>query len=87
MPADAWRRGAACAGLDPQLFFPDSDGDHLTPKRVCRACPVKEACLAHALAHGEKFGIWGGKSENERRRLRRNEAALARYRVKVAAGG
>ncbi len=46
-------------------------------KEVCRGCVVREDCLEYALANGEKFGIWGGMSERERRRIRR-QRALAR---------
>ncbi len=38
---------------------------------MCRGCVVREDCLEYALANGEKFGIWGGLSERERRRIRR----------------
>lgn len=43
-------------------------------KEVCRGCVVRQDCLEYALAHGEKFGIWGGMSERERRRVRRARA-------------
>lgn len=60
---------AACAGLDPDLFHPGR-GENATPaKTVCRACPVQADCLAWALANHEHHGIWGGRSERERRRL------------------
>jgi WhiB family redox-sensing transcriptional regulator len=39
---------------------------------------VRESCLEYALANGEKFGIWGGLSERERRRLRRQRSQAAR---------
>ena len=47
-------------------------------KEVCRGCVVREDCLEYALANGEKFGIWGGMSERERRRLRRARALARR---------
>jgi WhiB family redox-sensing transcriptional regulator len=40
-------------------------------KRICSGCEVRAECLEYALAHDERFGIWGGLSERERRRLRR----------------
>ena len=43
-------------------------------KEVCRGCIVREDCLEYALLNGEKFGIWGGMSERERRRIRRQRA-------------
>jgi WhiB family redox-sensing transcriptional regulator len=69
----AWMDHAECSGVDPDLFFPGR-GDDVTlrkAKAVCSRCPVKDECLDHALAHGEKWGVWGGTSERERRQLRR----------------
>lgn len=67
----AWQASAACDGLDPELFFPERGESTAKAKAVCAACPVREQCLEYALTNGEKFGIWGGLSERERRRLRR----------------
>ena len=71
-----------CVGLDPDLFHPVR-GDMLTAaaaKAVCAECPVREACLEYALAAGEHWGIWGGTSAQERRRIRtkRREAGVER---------
>ncbi|MDU5308733.1 MAG: WhiB family transcriptional regulator, partial [Varibaculum cambriense] len=41
-------------------------------KAVCELCEVRDECLSYALENDERFGIWGGLSERERRRLRRN---------------
>ncbi|MFP5577158.1 MAG: WhiB family transcriptional regulator [Acidimicrobiia bacterium] len=61
----------ACRGADPDVFFPDR-GESLEPaKRICGECVVRDECLEHALRNGERFGVWGGTSERERRRLRR----------------
>ena len=68
---------ANCLGVDPDLFFPERGASTKEAKEVCRGCVVREDCLEYALSHGEKFGIWGGMSERERRRLRR-QRALAR---------
>ncbi len=66
----AWQRHANCMGVDPDLFYPGR-GDALAPaKAVCRSCVVRADCLEYALANGEKFGVWGGMSERERRRVR-----------------
>jgi WhiB family transcriptional regulator, redox-sensing transcriptional regulator len=52
--------GPACAGTDPDLFFP-LPGESTVPARaICASCPVRAACLAQARAHGERYGIWGG---------------------------
>ena len=73
----SWWDFANCLGVDPDLFFPERGASTKEAKEVCRGCIVKEDCLEYALSHGEKFGIWGGMSERERRRLRR-QRALAR---------
>jgi WhiB family redox-sensing transcriptional regulator len=68
-----WLDHRACADVDTALFFPGR-GDNLATaaaKAVCAGCPVAAECLEYALENGERFGIWGGTSENERRSLRR----------------
>ena len=70
-----WRDSALCAQTDPEEFFPDKGGTTREAKRVCAACTVRTECLEYALDHGERFGIWGGLSERERRRLTRGNAA------------
>jgi WhiB family redox-sensing transcriptional regulator len=72
-----WQERANCLGVDPDLFFPERGASTREAKAVCAGCEVREDCLEYALAHGEKFGIWGGLSERERRRVRR-QRALAR---------
>jgi WhiB family transcriptional regulator, redox-sensing transcriptional regulator len=71
-----WQRYANCLGVDPDLFFPERGASTREAKEVCRGCVVREDCLEYAITHSEKFGIWGGLSERERRRIRR-ERALA----------
>jgi WhiB family redox-sensing transcriptional regulator len=73
----AWQNLANCLGVDPDLFFPERGASTREAKEVCKGCVVREDCLEYALANGEKFGIWGGMSERERRRIRR-QRALAR---------
>jgi WhiB family redox-sensing transcriptional regulator len=68
--ADSWRLDALCAETDPEAFFPEKGGSTREAKRVCTGCPVRAECLEFALANDERFGIWGGLSERERRRLR-----------------
>ncbi len=65
-----WREHALCAQTDPEAFFPEKGGSTREAKKVCQTCPVQAECLAYALEHDERFGIWGGLSERERRRLR-----------------
>ena len=66
----AWRLEALCAETDPEAFFPEKGGSTRDAKRVCTGCTVRAECLEFALANDERFGIWGGLSERERRRLR-----------------
>lgn len=67
----SWTRLAACRGMDPAVFFPGRGAPTSEAKAVCARCPVKAECLKAALEERERFGIWGGFSERERRRLRR----------------
>lgn len=67
----AWQVDALCAQTDPEAFFPEKGGSTRDAKKVCTACPVRQECLDYALEKDERFGIWGGLSERERRRLRK----------------
>jgi len=67
---ESWRLDALCAETDPEAFFPEKGGSTREAKRVCAGCPVRLQCLEYALGNDERFGIWGGLSERERRRLR-----------------
>lgn len=67
----AWQVDALCAQTDPEAFFPEKGGSTRDAKKVCGACTVKQECLDYALANDERFGIWGGLSERERRKLRK----------------
>lgn len=78
-PTPEWMQYATCwvEDIPPDVFFPvDGDGVVL-PKSICARCPVRKACLEYALANGERHGIWGGKSERERRRIRRDRRVRA----------
>ena len=68
---DDWQNRALCAETDPEAFFPEKGGSTREAKRICTGCEVRAQCLEYALAHDERFGIWGGLSERERRRLKR----------------
>ncbi|SET59058.1 WhiB family transcriptional regulator, redox-sensing transcriptional regulator [Geodermatophilus poikilotrophus] len=69
--AQSWQERALCAETDPEAFFPEKGGSTREAKKICTGCEVKAECLEYALANDERFGIWGGLSERERRRLRR----------------
>lgn len=66
-----WQTDALCAQTDPEAFFPEKGGSTRDAKKVCGACNVRSQCLEYALSNDERFGIWGGLSERERRRLRK----------------
>ena len=68
----AWQERALCAQTDPEAFFPEKGGSTREAKRICGRCEVKAECLEYALGHDERFGIWGGLSERERRRLKKS---------------
>lgn len=66
-----WFRYAACRGLPPALFYPPPDGSAAEALAVCARCTVRAACENHAVANGEEYGIWGGRTETERARAAR----------------
>ena len=68
---EQWQDRALCAQTDPEAFFPEKGGSTREAKRICRGREVRGECLEYALANDERFGIWGGLSERERRRLKR----------------
>lgn len=73
---DSWRSMAACQDTDPDLFFPvGTTGPAIeqieSAKAVCDTCDAKPACLEFALVTNQDSGVWGGTSEEERRRIRR----------------
>ncbi|MFC5938266.1 WhiB family transcriptional regulator [Corynebacterium choanae] len=65
-----WQEYALCAQTDPEAFFPEKGGSTRDAKRICQKCSVRDECLEYALATEQRFGIWGGRSERERRRDR-----------------
>ncbi|MEE6273495.1 WhiB family transcriptional regulator [Georgenia sp. MJ206] len=65
----AWADEALCAQTDPEEFFPEKGGSTRSAKAICARCPVSAECLTYALDNHERFGIWGGMSERERRAL------------------
>jgi len=67
----AWQTDALCAQTDPEAFFPEKGGSTRDAKKICTSCEVRAQCLEYALANDERFGIWGGLSERERRKLRK----------------
>ncbi len=69
-----WALDSACRGLDSSMFFPGHDGDAEPALRVCAGCPVRDECLEFALETRQRYGIWGGTTERQRRRMMRRTA-------------
>ena len=67
----SWQERALCAQTDPEAFFPEKGGSTREAKKVCVSCEVRAECLEYALENDERFGILGGLSERERRKLKR----------------
>jgi len=66
---EPWMDGALCTQTDPEMFYPEKGGATREAKRICASCDVRSECLLYALNNAERFGVWGGLSERERRRL------------------
>lgn len=64
-----WMKKAKCRGLLPSEFYPNDGTGVEIVQRICVVCPVRDKCLEHALNNGEQYGVWGGASERERRRI------------------
>ncbi|HEX2057686.1 MAG TPA: WhiB family transcriptional regulator [Actinomycetota bacterium] len=80
-PAQSWQDAAACKLLPLEMFFPPAEQEADAAKAICSGCTVREPCLEAALAAGERFGIWGGLTTEERQSVaarRRARAATAR---------
>ena len=71
---DDFRSRAVCAQVDPEIFFPEKGGSSREAKQICAACEFRAPCLDYAVTHQERFGIWGGLSERERRKLEKGIA-------------
>lgn len=74
---ERWQDHAACAGGKGAVFYPPMRPEKKSQRRareeqakaVCAGCRVRQECLDHAITHGERYGIWGGMTDNERRHL------------------
>ena len=67
----SWQADSLCAQTDPEAFFPEKGGSTRDAKKICQSCDVRSQCLEYALENDERFGIWGGLSERERRKLKK----------------
>ncbi len=77
VPPD-WMEDALCAQTDPDAYYPEKGGSTREAKRICQSCIVQAECLDYALDRDERFGIWGGLSERERRNLKKTITARTR---------
>lgn len=66
-----WLDRALCAETDPDIFFPEKGGSTAPATSVCRGCEVRDECLEYALSNDIRHGIWGGMSDNDRRKISR----------------
>jgi WhiB family transcriptional regulator, redox-sensing transcriptional regulator len=73
-PPNDWQDRSACYGLDPEVFFPTTEEEAGLALSYCGVCRVRELCLAWAVHNGERYGVWGGTTEQTRRRLIRQVA-------------
>jgi len=69
-----WHHWAACKG-ETEAFFSYDEETVAHARAICEGCPVRQECLQTALADRNLFGVWGGTTEAERRRLRRRRVA------------
>lgn len=65
----AWIEEAACREVDPELFY--IPGAERAAQAICRGCDVSDSCLSYALARDEPYGVWGGMTDRQRRKLLR----------------
>lgn len=70
----SWQEDGLCMQTDPEAFFPEKGGSTKAAKQVCVGCEVRAECLQYALNNDERFGIWGGLSERERRKLKKQSS-------------
>ena len=74
MGTTGWMTKARCREYDPEQFFVRGAAQSKRAVRVCEHCDVRSVCLQYALENGIEFGIWGGLTERQRRRVARAAA-------------
>jgi WhiB family redox-sensing transcriptional regulator len=85
-----WQTLGLCRGVEPEVFFPVSDDDAWRAKEICASCNVRETCLAFSLTNRERYGVWGGVTEKERKDMFRRGTAqriLAEHADRMASVG
>ncbi|MGH2806655.1 MAG: WhiB family transcriptional regulator [Actinomycetota bacterium] len=83
---EEWQDRAACKRIQVELFFPPAEQEADDAKAICATCEVRQPCLEFAIAAGERFGVWGGLTPQERRSLiaKRRSRARAEAAAEVA---
>lgn len=74
IPMPDWYEAASCASVRSDYWFPDKGGTTHAAKKICADCPVRTQCLEWALDNVELWGVWGGATRLERRKLRKDVA-------------
>jgi WhiB family redox-sensing transcriptional regulator len=69
---EPWMEYGLCGQTDPESFFPEKGGSTREAKAICKSCDVRAECLDYAIDHDERFGIWGARSERERRKVKKD---------------
>lgn len=83
--SEDWQDRSLCAQTDPEAFFPPAGGSTKEAKKVCQNCEVRPECLEAALANDERFGLWGGVSERDRRKIKKAGTSARQYLARKAA--
>lgn len=83
---EPWELSALCNQTDPEVFFPEASLSTVKAKRICASCEVRTQCLEDAMSRDERFGVWGGLSERQRRSLRQARAKAARAAARASKG-
>jgi WhiB family redox-sensing transcriptional regulator len=81
---EGWQKFAECRNDDLDAMFVAGAAQNLA-KETCYSCPVRLDCLADAMENREEFGVWGGMTERERRKLLREYPDL-KWRELIIAG-
>lgn len=80
-----WHKQGACRGMTPRQFYSENYIENESARAICASCEVRSDCLEYALHNRIQHGIWGGKTELERRRIRRTTVSIRPTRIVIPA--